>query len=214
MSRFSRLRRTASKCSDRTSVGCPAPRRASRRRPSFRRTRGRAISSRTRSSHLVMLVERQSRYVILAKVANREIAGVVAALVKQTRNRYPSPAGSRQGACRRSALHAGDRRRWLLLRSAQDGKSKEDNRGSNHDRGGRPSRGQLPARYSQASHRAGIVHDQHHYHHEGASQRAVDDCRPKEGAGRIDPDAIEGSARKRRLAAKRRSRLGRRTGAP
>lgn len=38
-----------------------------------------------RNSHIVTLVERQSRYVILAKVANKETASVVSALIKQAR---------------------------------------------------------------------------------------------------------------------------------
>lgn len=37
------------------------------------------------NSHIVTLVERQSRYVILAKVANKETASVVSALIKQAR---------------------------------------------------------------------------------------------------------------------------------
>lgn len=43
------------------------------------------LISGTRNSHIVTLVERQSRYVILAKVANKETASVVSALIKQAR---------------------------------------------------------------------------------------------------------------------------------
>ena len=41
------------------------------------------LISGARNSHIVTLVERQSRYVILAKVANKETASVVSALIKQ-----------------------------------------------------------------------------------------------------------------------------------
>jgi len=43
------------------------------------------LISGVRNSHIVTLVERQSRYVILAKVANKETASVVSALIKQAR---------------------------------------------------------------------------------------------------------------------------------
>ena len=43
------------------------------------------LISGARGSHVVTLVERQSRYVILAKVANKETATVVSALIKQAR---------------------------------------------------------------------------------------------------------------------------------
>jgi IS30 family transposase len=43
------------------------------------------LISGARNSHIVTLVERQSRYVILAKVANKETASVVSALIKQAR---------------------------------------------------------------------------------------------------------------------------------
>ena len=43
------------------------------------------LISGARGSHVVTLVERQSRYVILAKVANKETASVVSALIKQAR---------------------------------------------------------------------------------------------------------------------------------
>lgn len=41
------------------------------------------LLSGARNSHVVTLVERQSRYVILAKVANKETATVVSALIRQ-----------------------------------------------------------------------------------------------------------------------------------
>ena len=44
------------------------------------------LISGARGSHIVTLVERQSRYVILAKVANKETATVVSALIRQARN--------------------------------------------------------------------------------------------------------------------------------
>jgi IS30 family transposase len=43
------------------------------------------LISGARNSHIVTLVERQSRYVILAKVANKETASVVSALIRQAR---------------------------------------------------------------------------------------------------------------------------------
>jgi len=43
------------------------------------------LISGARNSHIVTLVERQSRYVILAKVPNKETASVVAALIRQAR---------------------------------------------------------------------------------------------------------------------------------
>ena len=43
------------------------------------------LISGARNGHIVTLVERQSRYVILAKVANKETASVVSALIKQAR---------------------------------------------------------------------------------------------------------------------------------
>jgi IS30 family transposase len=43
------------------------------------------LISGARNSHIVTLVEHQSRYVILAKVANKETASVVTALIKQAR---------------------------------------------------------------------------------------------------------------------------------
>ncbi len=43
------------------------------------------LISGAKNSHIVTLVERQSRYVILAKVANKETASVVSALIKQAR---------------------------------------------------------------------------------------------------------------------------------
>jgi IS30 family transposase len=43
------------------------------------------LISGARGSHVVTLVERQSRYVILAKVVNKETASVVSALIKQAR---------------------------------------------------------------------------------------------------------------------------------
>ncbi len=43
------------------------------------------LISGARNGHIVTLVERQSRYVILAKVANKDTATVVSALIKQAR---------------------------------------------------------------------------------------------------------------------------------
>jgi IS30 family transposase len=43
------------------------------------------LISGARNSHIVTLVERQSRYVILAKVTNKETASVVSALIRQAR---------------------------------------------------------------------------------------------------------------------------------
>lgn len=43
------------------------------------------LISGVRNSHIVTLVERQSRYVILAKVTNKDTASVVTALIKQAR---------------------------------------------------------------------------------------------------------------------------------
>lgn len=43
------------------------------------------LISGARNSRIVTLVEGQSRYVILAKVANKETANVVSALIRQAR---------------------------------------------------------------------------------------------------------------------------------
>src|SRR4029453_13854219 len=75
-------------------------------------------------SYIVTLVERYSRYVMLARVANRDSRSVVTALselVKSLPDELLQVAdlGSRQRAGRAQALHAGDGLGRLLLRSAK-----------------------------------------------------------------------------------------------
>ena len=77
-----------------------------------------------KNSFIVTLVERHSRYVMLAKVPNRETQTVVNALIKQARKPtrrtlQVADLGSRQRARRPSPLHHGDRHRGLFLRSAK-----------------------------------------------------------------------------------------------
>jgi IS30 family transposase len=65
-------------------------------------------------------VERQSRYVILVKVANKDTSSVVSALIKQA-HKLPralsvADLGPGQGARRSSAGHPGHRCRRLFLR--------------------------------------------------------------------------------------------------
>ena len=76
------------------------------------------------NSYLVTLVERQTRYLMLAKIANRDTHSVVTALIKQAqavaRGTVPLPdLGSRRRTHRPQALHPGDRRHGVLLRSAK-----------------------------------------------------------------------------------------------
>lgn len=78
------------------------------------------LNSGARGSDVVTPVERQSRYVILAKVANKETASVVSALIKQARKLphelYQSLTWDRGKEL--ADLHPRDRRRRLLLRSS------------------------------------------------------------------------------------------------
>jgi len=74
------------------------------------------------NSYIVTLVERHSRYVLLAQVANRDSQSVIAALIKGApftgRARQVADMGPRQGDGAAQKVHAGDRCRRLLLRSA------------------------------------------------------------------------------------------------
>jgi IS30 family transposase len=62
----------------------------------------------SKNSYIATLVERHTRYVTLAKVANKDTQTVVSALL-----------GPRQGTYGSSTLHVGDQHRRLLLRSAK-----------------------------------------------------------------------------------------------
>ena len=76
------------------------------------------------NSYIVTLVERHTRYVLLAKVANRDSRSVITALIDQAQ-RLPDELiksltwDRGKEMARAQALHAGDRCRGLLLRSAK-----------------------------------------------------------------------------------------------
>jgi IS30 family transposase len=69
------------------------------------------LISGARNSHIVTLVERQSRYVILAKVANKETATVVSALISQARK---LPRGLYQSLTWDRGKELADHRRFTL----------------------------------------------------------------------------------------------------
>ena len=74
----------------------------------------------SKNSFIVTLVERHSRYVMLAKVPNRETQTVVNALIKQARKPtrrtlQVADLGSRQRARGPSSLHHGNRHRRLFV---------------------------------------------------------------------------------------------------
>ena len=78
----------------------------------------------SKNSYIVTLVERHSRYVMLAKVPNRETQTVVDALdpagAEAARRTLQIPdLGSRQGTRRPQAVHDGNRYRRLFLRPAK-----------------------------------------------------------------------------------------------
>ena len=79
------------------------------------------LLSGSKNSYIATLVERQTRYVTLAKVANKDTQTVVSALIKQAKMipNEVADLGPRQGACGSSALDVGDQYRRLLLRSAK-----------------------------------------------------------------------------------------------
>ena len=76
------------------------------------------------NSNIATLVERQSRYVILVKVANKDTESVISALIKQSKKlpreleKIPD-LGSWQGARGSSQVQPGDEHRCLLLRFVQ-----------------------------------------------------------------------------------------------
>jgi IS30 family transposase len=72
------------------------------------------------NSYIATLVERHTRYLTLAKVANKDTQTVVSALIKQAKT-IPNELyrGPRQGACRPSTLYVGDQCGRLLLRPAK-----------------------------------------------------------------------------------------------
>ena len=81
---------------------------------------GKAISpSGSKNSYIVTLVERHTRYVMLAKVANKDTQSVVSALIKQAR-KLPSELyksltwDRRQGTFRPPTLHVGDKHRRIF----------------------------------------------------------------------------------------------------
>ena len=80
------------------------------------------LLSGSKNSYIATLVERHTRYVMLAKVANKDTQTVVSALIKQVKTLpnelYKSLTWDR-GKDGSSTLHVGDRHRRLLLRSAK-----------------------------------------------------------------------------------------------
>ena len=81
------------------------------------------LLSGSKNSYIATLVERHTRYVMLAKVANKDTQTVVSALIKQAKKLpselYKSLTWDREGAYGSSSLYVGDRHRRLLLRSAK-----------------------------------------------------------------------------------------------
>ena len=78
----------------------------------------------SKNSYIVTLVERHTRYVMLAKIPSRDTQTVVNALIKQAKklpdHLYQSlDLGSRRRADGPQAVHHGDRHPGLLLRSAE-----------------------------------------------------------------------------------------------
>jgi IS30 family transposase len=76
------------------------------------------------NSYIATLVERHTRYVMLAKVAGKDTQTVVSALIKQARKLpkelYESlDLGPGQGTYGSSSLYVGDQNRRLFLRSAK-----------------------------------------------------------------------------------------------
>ena len=80
------------------------------------------LLSGSKNSYIATLVERHTRYVMLAKVANKDTQTVIAALIKQAKKLpnelYKSLTWDR-GKELTSTLYVGDRHRRLLLRSAK-----------------------------------------------------------------------------------------------
>ena len=80
----------------------------------------------SKNSYIATLVERQSRYVMLVKVANKDTESVISALIKQSqrlpKELYKIPdLGSWQRAGRSSTPDNGDRCRGVFLRSSHLG---------------------------------------------------------------------------------------------
>ena len=78
----------------------------------------------SKNSYIATLVERHTRYVTLAKVANKDTQTVVSALIKQAKTLpnelYKSLTWDRgKELAESSTLHVGDQHRRLLLRSAK-----------------------------------------------------------------------------------------------
>ena len=77
------------------------------------------------NTHVITLVERQSRFCVLVKVSGKDTATVVTALIQYVRQLPPSGVaaladlGSRAGDGRAQELHDGDGCAGLLLRSAK-----------------------------------------------------------------------------------------------
>jgi IS30 family transposase len=74
------------------------------------------------NSYIATLVERHTRYVMLAKVAGKDTQTVVSALIKQAK-KLPTELykslGPRKGTYGSSSLYVGDQHRRLFLRSAK-----------------------------------------------------------------------------------------------
>lgn len=82
------------------------------------------LLSGSNNSYIATLVERHTRYVMLAKVANKDTQTVVSALIKQSKTLpnelYKVPdLGPGQVARGSSTIYVGDHNRRLLLRSAK-----------------------------------------------------------------------------------------------
>jgi hypothetical protein len=75
------------------------------------------------NTYTATLVERHTRYVMLAKVAGKDTQTVVPALINQARKLpkelYKSLTWDRQGTYGSSPLYVGDQHRRLFLRSAK-----------------------------------------------------------------------------------------------
>src|SRR5579872_4034821 len=72
------------------------------------------------NTYIATLVERQARYVMLAKVAGKDTRTVVTARIKQAK-KLPKELdlGPRQGTDGSSSIYVGDQHRRLFLRSAK-----------------------------------------------------------------------------------------------
>jgi IS30 family transposase len=70
------------------------------------------------NSYIATLVERHTRYVMLAKVAGKDTQTVVSALIKQAK-KLPKELYKSQGTYGSSSLYVGDQNRRIFLRSVK-----------------------------------------------------------------------------------------------